>query len=60
MPRWRELFWDKLPAATLVVFVTLPILAVGRGASDFAAPLIVHCIIIESVIDRYYLIGHLV
>ena len=24
-PRWRELFWDKLPAVTLVVFVTLPI-----------------------------------
>ena len=47
-PRWRELFRDKLPAASLVVFVTLPILAVGRGASDFVTHS--HCIIIVSVV----------
>ena len=53
MPRWRELFWDKLPAATLVVFVTLPILAVGRGASDFAAPLIILSLRLYRLSDEY-------
>ena len=38
-PRWREQCWDKHLASTSVVSVILPIQAVGRGASDFAAPL---------------------
>ena len=39
MPRWRELYWDKCKASILFVPVILPIEPVGRGASDFAAPL---------------------
>ena len=34
-------YWDMLSASTLVVPVILSIQAVGRGASDFAAPLII-------------------
>ena len=49
MPRWREMYWDKLAAATFVVLTTLPIWAVGRGASDFAAPLIVLSLNLYSV-----------